>query len=129
MGQLLQQRNAGRYQAMTGGVWHTNTPDALYINYHGSQIPDGTRGGQNISRLDDPQLNTLLEQARETNDAGALRSLYAQAQARLIELVPAVPLYDNHTVIAFANHVRGVIYDTSHETPHFETIWLDGGAA
>ena len=128
-GQLLQQRNAGQYQAMSGGVWHTNTPDALYINYHGSQIPGWKQGGQNTSRLNDPQLNTLLEQARETNDTGALRSLYAQAQARLIELVPAVPLYDNHTVIAYGSHVRGVIYDTSHETPHFETIWLDEGAA
>ena len=44
-----------------------------------------------------------------------------------LELVPAVPFYNNQSVIAFNNKVRGVIYDTSHETPHFETIWLEEG--
>ncbi|MGO9817147.1 MAG: ABC transporter substrate-binding protein [Acidocella sp.] len=128
-GMLLQQRIAGQYQAMSGGVWHTNTPDALYINYHGSQIPTFHEGGQNTSRLNDPALNALLEQAREATDTAALTALYAQAQARLIELVPAVPLYDNQSLIGFGTRVRGVIYDTSHETPHFETIWLQESAA
>jgi peptide/nickel transport system substrate-binding protein len=55
------------------------------------------------------------------------KALYSQAQQILIELVPAVPFYNNQSVIAFNNKVRGVIYDTSHETPHFETIWLEEG--
>jgi peptide/nickel transport system substrate-binding protein len=120
--QLL--RNNGDYQAMSGGVWHTNTPDALYINYHGSQIPNATHAGQNVSQLNDPQLNALLEQARQSHDPAVQKPLYAAAQARLIELVPAVPAYENQTVIAYHKIVQGVIYDTSHETPHFETIWF-----
>ncbi len=117
-------RNNGDYQAMSGGVWHTNTPDALYINYHGSQIPNATHAGQNVSQLNDPQLNALLDQARLSHDPEVLKPLYAAAQARLIELVPAVPIYENQTVVAYHKTLQGVIYDTSHETPHFETIWF-----
>jgi len=120
--QLL--RNSGDYQAMSGGVWHTNTPDALYINYHGTQIPSATQAGQNTSRLNDPQLNDLLARARKSNDSTVQKPLYAQAQARLIELVPAVPAYENQSVVAYNKSVRGVVYDTSHQTPHFETMWL-----
>lgn len=123
--QLL--RNSGDYQSMSGGVWHTNTPDALYINYHGSQIPDATHAGQNISRLDDPQLNDLLSRARLSTDPAVLQPLYAAAQARLIELVPAVPIYENQSVIAYSKRIRGMVYDTSHAVPHFETIWLAEG--
>jgi len=125
--QLL--RNNGNYQMMSGGVWHTNTPDALYINYHGSQIPNATHAGQNVSQLNDQRLNDLLEGARLTTDPATLKSLYAAAQARLIELVPAVPVYENQTIVAYHKALRGVIYDTSHETPHFETIWFGDDAA
>ena len=123
-GLLLQQRTHGHYQLLAGGVWHTNTPDALYINYHSSQIPTLKQAGQNVSRLADPELDSLLEQARETTDSATLKSLYSQAQQRLVELVPAVPLYENATVVSFQNRVKGVIYDTSHEVPHFETVWV-----
>jgi len=26
--------------------------------------------------------------------------------------------------VSFQNRVKGVIYDTSHEVPHFETVWV-----
>lgn len=129
LSELLQQRNSGQYQAMTAGVWHTNTPDALYINYHSSQIPSHLHGGQNVSRLTDAALDMLLEQARETNDPVLKKTLYAQAQARLVALVPAVPLYDNQSVIAYQSRLQGVVYDTSHETPLFQTVWLESMAA
>ncbi len=124
IGQLADQRLQGLYQIINGGVFHTNTPDALFFNYHSSQIPSYKQAGANTARLTDPELDSLLEQARESNDSALRKTLYSQAQKRLIELVPAVPFYDNQSVIAFNNKVQGIIYDTSHETPHFETLWL-----
>jgi peptide/nickel transport system substrate-binding protein len=123
-GQLTQQRNAGQYQAVAGGVWHTNTPDALFINYHGSQIPSLKHSGQNVSRLSDTVLDDTLSRARQASDPALLRTLYGQAQQRLIELAPSVPLYENQSVIAYRAHVHGIVYDTSHETPHFTAVSL-----
>jgi len=125
---MTQRRAAGNYQVITAGVWHTNTPDALYINYHSSQIPNEKHGGQNSARLDDPALDELLSSARRTRDPAELKSLYSKAQARLIDVAPGVPVYDFYSMIGYQRHVRGVIYDTSHETPIFETVWLRQGA-
>lgn len=126
LSQFAARRRAGDYQATGTGYWHTNTPDGLYIVYHGKQITSDAYTGQNISRLRDPKLDDLLTRARHGGDPATLRQLYGQAQARLAELEPAVPLFENHTLVAYRRDVRGLIFDTSHNTPRFETVWLEG---
>jgi peptide/nickel transport system substrate-binding protein len=123
--QLLQRRAQNDYQALAGGVWHTNTPDGLYILYDSHEIISAKRIGQNSSRLSDPALDDTLERARQSNDPVLLQKLYSSAQERLTELVPAVPLYENYSLIAYHKDVTGVIFDTSHNTPFFTSIWLD----
>jgi peptide/nickel transport system substrate-binding protein len=123
--QLLQRRAQNDYQALAGGVWHTNTPDGLYILYDSHEIISAKRIGQNASRLSDPVLDDTLERARQSNDPVLLQKLYSSAQERLTELVPAVPLYENYSLIAYHKDVKGVIFDTSHNTPFFTSIWLD----
>jgi peptide/nickel transport system substrate-binding protein len=66
-GAVNDQRTRGLYQIINGGVFHTNTPDALFFNYHSSQISSPKRAGQNISRLADATLDKILLQARESN--------------------------------------------------------------
>lgn len=122
-------RKANDYQATGPGFWHTNTPDGLYILYHGQNITSDKFVGQNVSRLADPELDRILSEARTTRDPAKLRPLYSSAQARLAELVPAVPLTDNHSLIAYRKNVRGVIYDTSHNLPVFTTAWLEESAS
>ena len=123
--QLTDRRNSNDYQALGAGVWHTNTPDALYINYHSDSITTSRRIGQNTAHLQDAQLDDLLLKARHTTDPNALKTLYSKAQLRVIELVPAVPLYENASSVAFSKNVKGVIYDTSHNTPYFPAVWLE----
>jgi peptide/nickel transport system substrate-binding protein len=122
-GKITDRRAANDYQTLGLGYWHTNTPDGLFIVYHGEQVsPRYT--GQNTSRLQDPQLDDLLTRARHASDPVVLRDLYSQAQRRLTELVPAVPLYENHTIIAYNRRVHGVVHDTSHNTPFLACVWL-----
>ncbi len=123
--QLLAKRTANDYQAMSDGVWHTNTPDGLYIIYDSNEIPSAQHAGQNVSRLQDPQLDDLLAQARRSTDPTKLQGLYSQAQQRLTELVPSIPLYENYILVAYKSYVKGVVFDTSHNTPIFTTVWLD----
>jgi peptide/nickel transport system substrate-binding protein len=129
LGRLADIRKSNGYQAISGGVWHTNTPDGLYIQYYSGEITTEKRVGQNIARLQDPQLDTLLARARGAVDPAVLRDLYSRAQRRLTELVPAVPLYDNYSIVAYKRYVRGVIFDTSHNTPFFASVWMKGGGA
>ncbi|MDK4807453.1 MAG: ABC transporter substrate-binding protein [Novosphingobium aromaticivorans] len=122
--QLTQIRARNAYQALGPGYWHTNTPDGLYIVYHGQNIANPRFTGQNTSRIADPQLDSLLNQARATRDPARQDRLYAAAQARLAVLVPAVPLFENHTLVAYHRHLRGMVYDTSHNMPFLTTAWL-----
>lgn len=39
--------------------------------------------------------------------------------------VPAVPVFESYVLVAYRNAVKGLIYDTSHNTPVFTTVWLD----
>jgi peptide/nickel transport system substrate-binding protein len=123
--QLTAARSSNNYQAVSGGVWHTNTPDALYIIYGSHEIASPRRIGQNLSRLSDPELDDLLERARRSTDPALLKTLYSRAQKRLTEVVPLVPLFDNYSLIAYRKNVRGVIFDTSHNTVFFTNVWLD----
>lgn len=123
-----ERRYAGDYQALGGGYWHTNTPDGLYILYHSNSIASEKLIGQNSSRLRDPELDDALERARKSTDPSELQALYSTAQRRLTELVPAVPSYESHHMIAYRKEVKGVIFDTSHNTPLFIGLWLDKAA-
>lgn len=125
LAQLTEQRYTGNFQVLGGGYWHTNTADGLYILYHSHSINTPTFIGQNIGGFRDTQLDAALTAARLTTDPAELQKLYSIAQQRLVENVPAVPLYESHVLVAFRKKVKGLIFDTSHNTPIFTTVWLD----
>ncbi|MGO3827868.1 MAG: ABC transporter substrate-binding protein [Microbacterium gubbeenense] len=127
--QLPQAETSERVRAgdfdVTTGVWHTNTPDALYVVYSSDEITDDARIGQNTSRITDEDLDQTLLKARQTTDTTELAQLYAHAQERLAELVPAIPLYDFYTPWAVRENVHDALADSSHGVPLFTIAWLD----
>lgn len=122
--QLTTRRYNGDYD-LSAGVWHTNTPDVLYIKYATFSIPNAKRLGQNSSRTSDKQLDEWLEAARRTTDKATLTDLYSKTQQRLAELVPGFPVYDNSVLWAFSAKLHNVVVDTSHGTPYFAYAWLE----
>ena len=125
LAQVTERRYASNFQAIAGGYWHTNTPDGLYILYHSNAISTPKLIGQNAGRFRDDALDAALSAARRSTDPVELAALYRTAQQRLVETVPAVPVYESHVLVAYRKAVRGVIFDTSHNTPFFTSIWLD----
>jgi peptide/nickel transport system substrate-binding protein len=122
--QLATRRNAGDYQALGAGVWHSNTPDALYIIHHSSEITSAKRIGQNTAHVRDAVLDDLLLRARHSTDPKELQALYSQAQKRLVDIVPGIPLDENNTVVAYNRELRGLLFDTSHNTPYLTAAWI-----
>lgn len=125
--QLTERRNAGNYQALASGVWHTNTPDALYILHHSGEITSARRIGQNTAHVRDAVLDGLLARARRSTDDVELKALYSAAQKRLNEIVPGIPLDENHTNIAYDRALHGLLFDSSHNTPVITAAWLEAG--
>jgi peptide/nickel transport system substrate-binding protein len=110
---------------MSGGYWQTNTPDGLFINYSSSEIATPSMFGQNSSRLRDAELDRALSGARRATDAAKELELHAAAQKRLVELLPAIPLYENHNLLAATRKLRGLIFETSHHAAFLTGAWLD----
>ena len=125
LAQLTERRYAGNFQLLGGGYWHTNTPDGLYILYHSHAISTPTFIGQNVGGFRDATLDEALTAARQSTDPVELTRLYRIAQQQLVNNVPAVPVFESYVLVAYRNAVKGLIYDTSHNTPVFTTVWLD----
>lgn len=124
LAQYTTDRYDGNY-SLLAGVWHTNTPDVLYIKYDSSQIPNSKHLGQNLARLDDPTLDKLLLEARQTTNPAQLTKLYAQAQERLTNVdLPGLPVYQNSVLWAFNKNLHDVFVNTSHGTPFLTYAWL-----
>ncbi|MDF2642431.1 MAG: Oligopeptide transporter, periplasmic oligopeptide-binding protein OppA [Pseudomonas sp.] len=123
---ITERRYAGKFQALAAGYWHTNTPDGLFVLYHSQSISTPTLIGQNAGKFRDAELDRVLSAARRSRDPIELQALYAQAQKRLTETVPAVPSVESQVLTAYSKQVKGVIFDTSHNVPFFTSIWLDG---
>ena len=126
--QATDRRYAGDFQIIGGGYWHTNTPDGLYILYHSDSITSEKRIGQNGGRFRDAELDRLLAAARRSHDPAQLQPLYSKAQQRLAELVPVVPSFESHVLVAYSKRLAGVIFDTSHNTVFLPSLWLQAEA-
>jgi peptide/nickel transport system substrate-binding protein len=107
---------------LTSGLWATNTADVLWIQYSSKNITTPERRGQNVARLKDTKLDDLLEEARSAQDP---TELYNQAQARLLELVPAIPFYDDPRPVAYHKKVRDLAFTPAYPSPYFYDTWLD----
>jgi len=124
---VTERRYAGKFQALAAGYWHTNTPDGLFVLYHSQSISTARLIGQNAGKFRDAELDRVLSAARRSRDPVELQALYAEAQKRLTETVPAVPSVESQVLTAYGRQVKGVIFDTSHNVPFFTSIWLDRG--
>ncbi|MBT2227616.1 ABC transporter substrate-binding protein [Nonomuraea sp. NEAU-A123] len=110
---------------LTSGLWATNTADVLWIQYSSDNITTDQRRGQNVARLKDAKVDDLLQQARESTDKAARAELYNQAQARLIELVPAIPFYNDPRPVSYQKKVRDLSFTPAYPSPYFYDTWLD----
>ncbi|ROQ04040.1 MULTISPECIES: ABC transporter substrate-binding protein [unclassified Curtobacterium] len=100
-------------------------PDVLRILYDSASIEPAPSGYfANLAQLDDPALDTLLEQAARTSDADERADLYEQAQKTILASNTVLPLYDQQNHFLVRSAVHG-IQTTSVSTPWFGTAWID----
>ena len=123
--QVSADRTAAGDFDLSVGIWTTNTADVLWIQYASDNITTAKRRGQNVTRLADPALDGLLEQARKATGDAERAALYNQAQARLIDLAPAIPLYNRPSLVSFQKQVHGLDWDHAYGAVTFYDTWLD----
>ena len=76
-----------------------------------------TGGGQNWSRFSDPEVDALVEQAMAELDPARSTELANQIDRRLWEGLPAIPLYQRPTFLAWRGTLRNVVENPTLEGP------------
>lgn len=102
--------------------WDVTEPSAsayLYPLFHSSQI-----GMDNLTRFEDPEVDALLEQARSTSRQQDRLEALQDAERRVLEAMPAIPVlwYRHDTVIR--PEVRDLQYSALGRLS-LSTAWLD----
>ena len=101
-------------------------PDVLRILFHSDGITPAPSGYfANHSQVNDPELDSLLTQADETNDADTRASLYADAQNVILEGFHILPLYDQQNHFLLGTAVEGARALPTVSTPAFYDAWLN----
>ncbi len=89
---------AGNFQMFSLSWVGIKTPDIFHYVFHSDAVPPR---GANRGRFRDARTDALIEQATAASTLEAQAKLYRQLQARLLELLPYVPLwYEDHVLAA-----------------------------
>jgi peptide/nickel transport system substrate-binding protein len=100
-GTLLAKAQAGEDQAHFMG-WTDTSPDILYLLFS-SKIGGG---GINMSHLNDPQMDSLLEQYRTQLDDGKRNAIIQQIQKREVDDAAQIPLWNNQVYGVASKHMK-----------------------
>lgn len=97
-----------------------------YSQWHSSQT---SGNGQNYTSWSNPQADTLMEQARRTNDQEERRKLYQEFQSIFADELPALPLYYPVYTYGVSNRVNNVqigsLNDPSERFRSFADWYID----
>jgi peptide/nickel transport system substrate-binding protein len=102
-GTLLETAVKGDFDLSLMGYTY-NDPDVLYLFLHSSQTK-----GLNLSYIQDPKLDALLDKGRTTIDNEARKQVYADIQKYVIEQAWWVPLYTEKQFSVVNKRVQGLI--------------------
>jgi len=81
---------------------------------------------ENVTQFADPQVDTLLQAGRLEPDAVKRTSLDQQAETRILDQVPVVPIFEIQTHSVIASRVRG-LQITALGTFDATKVWLTSG--
>ncbi len=81
--------------------------DALYSLFNSKYIG----ANFNWSRLNDPDIDKMLEDGRQETDADKRKQLYVDLVTKLMDIAPGVPLIDQYSVWALRSNVSGLKFN------------------
>jgi len=101
----------------------TFDPDGLWGAFHSSQITGGTQW--NRGRLNNKELDTLLDRGRELSDPEQRKRTYYQVQKMLLDMANALYVFEDHYFFAGLSCVRGWNWNVV-GLYELHGVWLEG---
>ncbi len=95
-------------------------PDyGLYPVFHSSMTTSG-----NLSGINDPKVDELLEAGRYETDSEKRLEIYAELQAYLADKAYDLPLWEDVNINAYQSYVKGFVNDAN-KFYHFNTVYFE----
>lgn len=101
----------------------TFDPDGLWAAFHSSQITGGSQF--NRGRLQNKELDALLDKGRMLSDLAERRKIYFQAQKMLLDMANALYMWEDHYFFAAQACVKGWSWEIG-GSYQFHNVWLEG---
>jgi peptide/nickel transport system substrate-binding protein len=112
-------------------AWVNSDFEMLNILLLGLPDPDGYCWGRyhstsptNYNKISDPELDTLMDQARAETDLEARKGLYADIQQKLDTLVPNLFYYVYNVWLIWDPKVQGITPLPNSSAPYMKRIWI-----
>jgi len=99
---LLDQQDRGDFSLLALGWSGRVDPDANITNFV------GTGGSQNVAGYNNPQVDQLLTQARQSQDVAQRRDLYGKVTTTLHQDDPLIYLYRQRNLTGVSTKLKGV---------------------
>jgi peptide/nickel transport system substrate-binding protein len=105
---------AGHFQLYSLAWVGIKTPDIFRYAFHSSSLPPE---GANRGHLSDAQIDTFIETAEQGATLAMQAAAYRQVQARLLQLLPYIPLWYEDHVFAARSDISGyrLSYDGNYD--------------
>jgi peptide/nickel transport system substrate-binding protein len=116
-GSYLEKSAAGDFDLLAGSLFAPD-PDVLR-RIHSPSV----RALTSISKVDDSELEQLLQAGSLELDPTRRREIYGRAQHLIVERTYSIPAYVLTYSVAAANRVEGIAIDV-HGFPLFQSAWL-----
>jgi len=101
-------------------TFSSSDPSVLALTY----LSSNADGGFNWSKIHDAELDRLLKAGVQTLDPAQRADLYAQAQARIMDLALVLPIRDYVNLNAAKATVQGLQYDLRGWFPWLHDVYL-----
>ncbi|MGB7932755.1 MAG: ABC transporter substrate-binding protein [Gammaproteobacteria bacterium] len=95
---------AGRFQLYSLAWVGIKTPDIFRYAFHSASLPPE---GANRGRLEDDELDELIDRAEQGATLELQAEAYLEVQARLLDLLPYLPLWYEDQVCAVRDDIEG----------------------
>jgi len=116
---LLEEAEAGNHQAEMMG-YTASDPDIAFTWFHSSNAGSGL----NMSHINDPELDAMIEDARTTMDVDERAEKYAEMQRYIVDLALWVPLWVDQYYVAFSKSLRNATFHEDGYTVYFDA-WME----
>jgi len=114
LGAMLSRLAAGDFEFATLQIPEFTEPNLLKVFLHSGYVPPH---GSNRGRVNDPELDALLDTGDTTQDPSARRAVYDRVEGRLREQLYIFPLWHENQVVVTSRRASGFV-------PSTEGRWL-----